>query len=90
MLFFTSPLDQAADHLISSRFRVAQAERRGYGAEAARLELKIAEAAWQAVCDGAKSRAKAERRAQQNAQVTTQLWTKRTLSAVLGTAKDIR
>ena len=58
MLFFTSSLDRAADALLTARFRAAQAERRGYGVEAAQRELAIAEAAWQAVCDGLKSRAK--------------------------------
>ena len=58
MLFFTSSLDRAADALLAARFRVARAERRGYGVEAAQRELAIAEAAWQAVCDGLKSRTK--------------------------------
>ncbi len=84
MLFFTSPLDQTADRLVSARYKVAQAERQGCGVEAARLELKIAEAAWQAVCDGAKSYAKAKGRRQVYKPSTYQTrWTKRTLSALL-------
>lgn len=84
MLFFTSPLDQTADRLVSARYKVAQAERQGCGVEEARLELKIAEAAWQAVCDGAKSyaRAKGKRRTYQPKTYQPR-WTKRTLSALL-------
>ena len=84
MLFFTSSLDQAADNLVSARFKVTRAERQGRGVEEARLELKIAEAAWQAVCDGAKSHAKAkDKRQVRNPSTHQPRWTKRTLSALL-------
>ena len=58
MLFFTSSLDQAADNLLAARFKLTEAERRGGGVETAQRELAIAEAAWQAVCDGVRAHAR--------------------------------
>ena len=58
MLFFTSSLDQAADKFVSAHFEVAEAERKGLGAGTALDRMKVAEAAWQAICDGMKSRSR--------------------------------
>ena len=62
MFLFTSSLDQAADKLVSAHAKVARAEGQGHGVETARRELALAEAAWQAVCDGVRSHARANAR----------------------------
>ena len=61
MLFFTSSLDHAADRLVLARSKLAEAERQGVDASSAQREIKIAEAAWQAVCDGVRSRSRKPR-----------------------------
>ena len=54
MLFFSSPLDRAADKYVRARFKMSKAERQGKGVEDARAELHQAEARWRAACDANK------------------------------------
>ena len=61
MLFFTSSLDHAADGLVSASSKLAEAKRRGVDTSSAQREVDIAEAAWQAVCDGVRGRSRRPR-----------------------------
>ena len=51
MIFFSSPLDRAADRCVRAQFKADRAERTGRNLASARAELRRAKVNWQAVCD---------------------------------------
>ena len=51
MIFFSSPLDRAADWCVRAQHKVDRAERSGRNLVSARAELQRAKINWQAVCD---------------------------------------
>lgn len=51
MIFFSSPLDRAADRCVRAQFKLDKAERTGRDVADARAELRRAKANWQAACD---------------------------------------
>lgn len=50
MILFSSPIDRAADRYVKAHFAVSEAKRQRCGLQAARTELRRAEAHWQVVC----------------------------------------